>query len=130
MEKEIQMNRRFEFLISGYIAFVMTMLAITMNQGQDMKDFGLIIALLFLSLPSLVSSLLVDYIVRVKQERKHSMIRGLSFLFGFGFSFAGLVILLSNYSHIASILFVFEIVFWFALIDFLVYKGRIKDSSI
>jgi len=87
----------------AYTAFIAAAIISIISGDGHIKSEDWAICLWSLSLPWLVSFLLLDYVVREKQQRPKSVTRGLMALFGYGFSNLGTSALLSHYSWLAAI---------------------------
>jgi hypothetical protein len=90
----------------------------------------LIVSLLAVSLPSLVSWLLLDFVVRVKQGRKGSIVRGLAIMLGLAPSLVALVLMLGSFSWLAAVFFLVLIAWWFLALDVVTYLGTRRNSEI
>lgn len=128
LEPKLQ-NKVFDRYITGYIAFVITILITALNLDVKLRHLNLVVSLLFLSLPPLILLIMLDYRIRIMQNRENSAIRGFAYFVGLGLSLLGFTIFLSNYSFLASILFPISIIGWFLLADFITYHGYKKDSQ-
>ena len=122
-----KINERGEKMIGGYTAFVLALLILLLNQSNSSK---LVVSLLFISLPSLAAMFSIDFIVRVKQGRNISILRGLSFFLGFMPSIIAILLVIKNFSWIAMIVFAILIIFWLIAIQELAFWGKEKDSSL
>ncbi len=105
-------HERLSKLMGGYIAFVAVLLVATSTKSNDYSHAWAVISLLAVSLPSLVALMLLDFVVRVKQERKISAFRGLAVALGFLPSLLGIAILIGHFSVVAGVLFVLLTMFW------------------
>lgn len=115
-------------MLWGYTAFVAALL-LTIFSKSDFSHARLVGSLLAVSLPSLVALPLLDYIVRVAQERKTSATRGLAYALGFFPSLLAMAIVIGHLSIIAAIAFVLLIVFW-ALMLFGVAFVKDRESTV
>jgi pilus assembly protein TadC len=73
---------------------------------------------------------MLDYRIRIMQNRDNSVIRGFAYAVGLGLSMLGFAIFLANYSFIASILFPISIFGWLYLAIVVTYGGYRKDSQV
>jgi amino acid transporter len=118
-------------IINAYIAFILSLLLALTFKNENIEYSNTIISLIALSLPSLIVINFIDYIVRVKQERKNSMFRGLAAGLGFIPSLVAIILFIASFSIIASILFTILIIFWIIILDIVTYLGfKHKNSDI
>jgi amino acid transporter len=118
-------------IINAYIAFILSLLLALTFKNENIEYSNTIISLIALSLPSLIVINFIDYIVRVKQERKNSMFRGLAVGLGFIPSLVAIILFIASFSIIASILFTILIIFWIIILDIVTYLGfKHKNSDI
>ena len=115
-------------LLSAYITFVIGLLLAVAFKSHNIEYSSLIISLASISLPSLISIIFLDYVVRVRQERKNSVFRGLAFFLGFLPSFSAIALLVASFSWIASISFTLLTIFWLFVLDVVTYIG-FKDKT-
>jgi len=116
--------------IGAYIAFIISLLLVITFDSEQIKYSSWIISLMFISLPSLIVVARIDYLVRVQQNRKRSMFRGLATFLGFVPSFIAIILFVASFSIIASIIFTLLTFFWMIVIDFMTYIGFKEDSEI
>ncbi len=102
-------HERVAMLHGAYTAFIAAAFVSLISGDGHIKTENWAICLWALSLPWLVSFLLIDFIVRKKQNREKSATRGLMLLFGYGFSNLGTAALIAYYSWIAAIIFLISI---------------------
>lgn len=101
-----QQHDRIEKVHGGYTTFIAALVVSFISGDGHIATEWLALPLWILSLPWLVTYLLLDYIVRVRQERKHSFFRGLSLAMGYGTSNLGTTLLLTTYSFVLAGLYV------------------------
>lgn len=103
-------------LIGGYTAFVAGLLVATIAKSGEYPRAYIVIALLAVSLPSLIAWMRIDFIVRVAQARTKSGFRSLAGGLGILPSFTGIAILIGHFSILAAVLFVLLSLFWALII--------------
>jgi amino acid transporter len=109
-------------IINAYITFILSLLLALTFKNENIEYSNTIISLIALSLPSLIVINFIDYIVRVKQERKNSMFRGLAAGLGFIPSLVAIILFIASFSIIASILFTILIIFWIIILVMMANK--------
>lgn len=103
-EREVT-HERFTKLVGAYTGFVAAAIISLISGDGHIKSENWAICFWALSLPPLVALLLLDFIVRVRQSREKSKIRGCMAFLGYGFSNLGTASLLTHYSWWAAIIF-------------------------
>jgi len=93
----------------AYTAFIAAAVISLISGDGHLRLEGWSICLWTLSLPPLITLLLLDYIVRVCQRRKASGIRGLMTLLGYGLSNLGTAALMFNFSWVAAGAYLFSV---------------------
>lgn len=88
-----------------YTAFIAASIISLISGDGHITSESWAISLWALSLPWLVSFVLLDYIVRERQKRSKSVTRGLMLALGYGFSNLGTAALITHYSWLAAIFF-------------------------
>lgn len=116
-------------IINAYIAFVLSLLLAITFENDSIKYSVCIISLITISLPSLIAINFLDYIIRVKQKRKNSILRGLAAFLGFIPSLIAIILFVASFSIIASIIFTILIIFWIIILDIVTYIGFKDESS-
>jgi len=102
-------HERVAKLHGAYTAFIAAAIISLISGDGHIKSEDWAICLWALSLPWLISFLLLDYIVRERQKREKSAIRGFTSLLGYGFSNLGTAALLTHYSWLVAIIYVVTI---------------------
>jgi len=115
-------------IINAYIAFILSLLLAITFKSESVEYSNVILSLIIISLPSLISINLLDYIIRIKQERKNSLFRGLAVGLGFIPSLIAIILFTASISIITSIIFTILILFWIIVLDIVIYLG-FKDKS-
>ncbi len=82
------------------------------------------------SLPCLASFLLLDFIVRVAQQREKSASRGLMLGLGYGLSNVGTAVILTSFSWISAVIYLVFVLICIFLIRKVVCCGREKGCEI
>lgn len=104
-------HERIERLHGAYVTFIAAGILALISGDGHIKSEGLTICLWAVSLPPLVTYLLIDYIVRERQKRPASAARGMMLFFGYGLSTAGTVGLLWSFSRIAAVVYAVAVPF-------------------
>jgi hypothetical protein len=99
-------------LVGGYFAFVAALLAVVFAKSNEYPLAWLVISLLAVSLPSLSALVILDFRVRVADERKVNRYLGLAAFLGFSPSIIAIAILVGHFSVVAAILFLLLVGFW------------------
>ena len=102
-------HERVSKLHGAYSAFIAAAVISLISGDGHLSSAGWAICLWTLSLPWLISFILLDYIVRERQKRPVSAVRGLAILLGYGLSNAGTAALLTSYSWIAAIIYLISL---------------------
>jgi predicted permease len=125
-------HERVSKLVGGYTAFVAALLVTVFAKGDDHSSLWtvIVISLLALSLPSLVAWTLLDFVIRVRQQRQKSMFRGLAIGLGFYPSLIAIAILIGNFSRIAAVLFGLLVAFWRLAVHTVAIVGQDKESDL
>jgi hypothetical protein len=123
-------KKEHERLWGGYTAFIAALLVATTATSRDFPHAWVIISLLAVSLPSLVAYMLLDFTVRVKQNREGSVFRGLACVFGIFPSFVAATMVIGHFSVIAGLLFILLALFWIFVIDIVTFIGSNPESHI
>lgn len=95
-------HERVAKLHGAYTAFIAAAVISLISGDGHLKFEGWPICLWTLSLPPLIAFLLLDYIVRERQRRANSAVRGLMLFLGYSLSNFGTAALLVNFSWIAA----------------------------
>lgn len=114
---------------AGYTGFVAVVLVAMLTSDASYPHKTLIISLLAVSLPSLAGRLLLDFVM-LRQGRRKSAKRGLAVFLGIAPSFTAITMLVGHFSRIAAVAFVLLTVFWFLVIDRIIYLNPKADSDI
>lgn len=93
----------------AYTAFIAAAIISLISGDGHIKSENWAICLWALSLPWLVSFVLLDFIVREQQRRENSRTRGFIAILGYGFSNLGTAALLTHYSWVAAIAYLISI---------------------
>lgn len=124
-----KIHERGSKIINAYIAFILSLLLAITFKNESIEYSTMIISLITISLPSLLVINFLDYIVRVKQERKNSLFRGLAAGLGFIPSLIAIILFVASFSIISSIIFTLLILFWIIVLDIVTYLGFKHKSS-
>ena len=124
-----KIHERGSKIINAYIAFILSLLLAITFKSESIEYSNIILSLIIISLPSLISINFLDYIIRVKQERKNSVFRGLAVGLGFIPSLIAIILFTASISIIASIIFTISILFWIIVLDIVIYLGFKHKSS-
>lgn len=124
-----KIHERGSKIVNGYIAFILSLLLAITFKNESIEYSTMIISLITISLPSLIVINFLDYIVRVKQERKNSLFRGLAAGLGFIPSLIAIILFVASFSIISSIIFTLLILFWIIVLDIVTYLGFKHKSS-
>lgn len=98
-------HERVTKLHGAYTAFIAAGIVSFISGDPHITTQGWVICLWCLSLPWLVTLLLLDYIVRERQKRESSASRGFATLLGYGLSNLGTAALIGFYSWTAAAIF-------------------------
>jgi len=124
-----KVHERGSKIINAYIAFILSLLLAITFKSESIEYSNVILSLIIISLPSLISINFLDYIIRVKQERKNSVFRGLAAGLGFIPSLIAIILFTASISIITSIIFTILILFWIIVLDIVTYLGFKHKSS-
>jgi hypothetical protein len=101
-------HKRVEKMLGAYTAFIAAAVISLISGDGHIKSENWAICLWVISLPWLISIVLIDFIVR-GQQRQKSATRGFIASMGLGFSNLGTAALLTHYSWIAAIVYLISI---------------------
>ena len=124
-----KIHERGSKIINAYIAFILSLLLAITFKSENIEYSNVILSLIIISLPSLISVNFLDYIIRVKQERKNSVFRGLAFGLGFIPSLIAIILFTASISIITAIIFTILVLFWVIVLDIVTYLGFKHKSS-
>ena len=124
-----KIHERGSKIVNSYIAFILSLLLAIIFKNENIEYSTIIISLITISLPSLIVINFLDYIVRVKQERKNSLFRGLAVGLGFIPSLIAIILFVASFSIVSSIIFTLLILFWIIVLDIVTYLGFKHKSS-
>jgi hypothetical protein len=107
-----ELHDRNSKLIQGYTAFVAALLFATITKSDNSHPGYVVVCLLVASLPSLVTFVLLDFLVNVMDSKAEIPFRKLALVLGFLPSLLGVALWISQFSLTAGVLFIFLTVFW------------------
>lgn len=93
----------------AYTAFIAAAIISLISGDGHIKSESWAVCLWALSLPWLVSFVLLDFVVREQQQREKSRTRGFVALMGYGLSNLGTTALMTHYSRVAAIAYLVSI---------------------
>ena len=111
-----QEHERMLKIFGAYTGFIAAGVMALVDSRAHSPSITSAMCLWIFSLPPLVSYLLLDYHVRVRQKRKKSATRGIMLATGFGLSNFGIVALLTAYSWVAAAIYFLLLFGWPLLI--------------
>ena len=110
--------------ISGYFAFVTTLMLAVIVVSQTVSNSSAIIGLLATSLPALAAWLYVEAIDWEGLEQARRIVRGVVSTSALTLSLAGFVLMLWNFSRLAVFLTVLQIGMWYLVISGVFYLSE------
>jgi hypothetical protein len=123
-----EQHQRIHSLLIGYAAFLFAFFLGLSSFTEKTANVSVVMGLILISLPSVISLLLIDFIVRVKQRREASAIRGFAFFMAFAPGVFALGIYVWPYAWWASVIFGILIPLWAFLV--IEVGGARPDSKI
>lgn len=113
--------------IFGYLAFVVALLLVVIASSQMIANATVIIGLLATSLPALVAWMYVESIDWEGLESGRRLVRGATSLVALTLSLAGFLLTLWNFSLVAVFVVVFQMAFWYLVIEGVFYLSEEED---
>lgn len=113
-------------IYGAYTAFIAAAVVSAIAGNGHIKSEGWAVCLWTLSLPWLVSYIMLDYHVRAHQKRRNSAIRGIMLFFSFTLSNLGTAALLTNYSWIVAIIYLLTVFICILLIREVAGLGKLE----
>jgi hypothetical protein len=117
-----QLHERNSKLALGYTAFVVALLFATMAKSNNCSRANVVICLFAASLPSLVTFVLLDYLVVVTGSTAEVASRKVAAVLGFLPSLIGIALVLAHFSIVAGALFTLITITWAVVIYVLAPK--------
>ena len=122
-----QLHERKMRLVGAYTGFIGAAVLALVASDVASKPEAWAVSLWALSLPFLVSYLLLDFIVAVKQGREASVTRGFMSCFGLGLSITGTFAWLGSVSWFGAVAFLLVVALCVGLTLHVVFHGTRGD---